>query len=78
MCVTVAQPPSYKSYHLQNKGALKNVVKEQHFFQRSMFSQLLPSVIRGSLFSAFLKYLHQPFGIPVVVMHHLVSRYREM
>lgn len=29
-----------------------------------------------SLFSAFLKYFHRQFGIPVVVVHHLVFQYR--
>lgn len=43
-----------------------------HFLQRGMFSQPLPSVV-----FAFLKYLHQQLGIPVVVAHHLVFQYRK-
>lgn len=43
-----------------------------HFLQRGMFSQPLPSVM-----FAFLKYLYQQLGIPVVVVHHLVFQYRK-
>lgn len=55
---------------LTTKTAFK-FAGELHFFQRGMFSQPLPSIIY-----AFQKYLHQQFGIPVVVMNHVILQYR--